>query len=30
VVTTLNLLKHRDVVETPQHADIPVPAEVGT
>jgi drug/metabolite transporter (DMT)-like permease len=30
VVTTLNVLKHRDVVETPQHADVPVPAEVGT
>jgi hypothetical protein len=30
VVTTLNVLKHRDVVETPRHADVPVPAEVGT
>ena len=30
VVTTLNLLKERDVVEAPQRADVPVPAEVGT
>jgi drug/metabolite transporter (DMT)-like permease len=30
VVTTLNLLKERDVVETPHLTDVPVPAEVGT
>lgn len=31
VVTTLNLLKRRDVVETPHEAaDVPVPAEVGS
>jgi hypothetical protein len=28
-VTTLNLLKNRDVVETPHHADVAL-AEVGT
>jgi hypothetical protein len=30
VVTTLNLLKHRDVVETPQPSQVSLAAEGGT